>query len=348
MKKDEVKVSIVIPVYNVESYIECCLESVFMQAYRNVEVLLVDDCGTDDSMKLVEAFLNTHDTLDARIVKHEQNRGLSAARNTGLDVATGDYVLFLDSDDALMENALEALIRPLKEFPYEMVIGNYVTKRNEIHTEVNDCKLSQGALMGNSDILAAYAQGLWYVMAWNKLCNRCFLLKEKLYFAEGFVHEDVIWTFKLACKLQSMYVVKQSTYCYTVRNASIMTSMSVEKDVTVYLKAFDEIIKFLHQENRVEGIWEYYIIEGKKTGILYSLLQKGEYDLYNKVYPAFHSQCYISPWKAFRKGMINGNYLLRDLHYSLPVSLGRIYKKMFYQLYYSVRGKRIEGAIWGD
>lgn len=348
MKKDEVKVSIVIPVYQVESYVERCLESVFAQTYRHVEVILVDDCGTDSSMKRVESFLESHDTLDARIVKHEHNRGLSAARNTGLDAATGDYVLFLDSDDALSHMAVEALVKPLEVFPYEMVIGDYVTVNNQGMTETSNLKLPQGALMGGSEILNAYAQGLWYVMAWNKLCNRCFLLKEKLYFAEGFLHEDVIWTFKLACKLQSMYVVQQSTYCYTVRNASIMTSMSVEKDVTVYLKAFDEIIKFLHQENLVEGIWEYYIIEGKKTGILYSLLQKGENDLYNKVYPAFHSQCYISPWKAFRKGMINGNYLLRDLHYSLPVPLGRMYKKMFYRLYYSVRGKRIEGAVWGD
>lgn len=348
MQSDKVKVSIVIPVYQVESYVERCLESVFAQTYRRVEVILVDDCGTDDSMRRVELFLNTHVALDAKIVKHEQNRGLSAARNTGLDAATGDYVLFLDSDDALAENAVEALVKPLEEFPYEMVIGDYVTVHDKEITEAGNLKLSQGALTGNPDILAAYAQGLWYVMAWNKLCSRHFLLDNKLYFSEGFLHEDVIWTFKLACKLQSMYAVQQATYQYTVRNASIMTSMSVEKDVTVYLKAFGEIIKFLHQENRLEGAWEYYIIEGKKTGILYSLLQKGENGLYRRVYPEFHRQCYISPWKAFRKGMINGNYLLRDLHYCLPACLGRIYKRMFYRLYYSVRGKRIEGAVWGD
>lgn len=339
-------VSIIIPIYNVSSYIVRCLQSVITQeGTADLEILLVDDCGTDNSIELAERFLKGCNGVNYKILHHAQNRGLSAARNTGLKAAKGEYVYFLDSDDALSDGAMARLLEPLKKRQYDLVIGDYVTDPC-LGTE-SMLLLSEGEVVRNEKVLQAYAQGLWYVMAWNKLCRRDFLIDNQLYFEEGLLHEDVIWTFMVACKATSMYVVNQSTYIYSIRQASIMTGMSIDKDVSVYVKAFDKIADFIKTENRVLGKCEYDIFQGKRAGIMYSLLQKGENSLYAKYYPQFYNQCYLSPWKAFRMKVISGGYLLRDMHYMLPIRLGKWYMKLFYWVCYKLRGKRIKGAIWG-
>lgn len=177
------KVSIVIPIYNVSVYIENCLESVRRQIYQDLEVILVDDCGTDNSMEIVQEYLEYHNFVEVKIIHHTHNRGLSAARNTGLEAATGDYVYFLDSDDALMEDCIFILVAPVEAQSYDFVIGNYEVKGS--NKEYPALTLPSGALRSNKEILHSYAEGRWYMMAWNKLCNRKFLLDNKLFLKRG-------------------------------------------------------------------------------------------------------------------------------------------------------------------
>ena len=335
------RVSIIVPVYNVSQYITKCLDSIYGQTYKNIELILVDDCGSDDSMTIVHDYLASHVSIDVRIISHQKNRGLSAARNSGMEKASGEYVYFLDSDDYITSDCIEALVKPLNNKKYDVVVGDYQYSNGK----KSDLKLHNEELSGQQ-ILDSYADGLWYVMAWNKLCRKDFLLDKNLTFEEGYLHEDVIWSFKLACKAQSMYVINNVTYNYLVRSSSIMTSMSIEHDVTVYLKAFDKIIDFVKAEGRIYGVSEYKIIEGKKCGILYSLLQKKEIGLYNKYYKGFYLQRYVSPLTAYRKHVINFSYLLRDLHYCMPAWLGCLYKRLFFNMLYAWRGKKIEGAVW--
>ena len=315
------KVSIVIPVYNVATYIEGCLNSVNEQTYKDIEVVIVDDCGTDDSMTLAESYLREHDTMDAKIVRHSHNRGLSAARNTGLKAATGDYVYFLDSDDSLAEDGAIAKMaaEPQSRCAYDFIIAGY-------------------HVVGSKQPFPP--------LSWNKLCRREFLLENGLTFEEGVLHEDVIWSFKLACKAQSMYVVAEPTYKYTVRPSSIMTGTSIEKDANQYIKAFEAISRFVMEEGLQEKPDAYSILEGRKSTLLFSLLQKGEKKLYGKCYAALYRQPHVSPVAAFRSKTIGVKYLLRDLHYLLPVALGRAYKHLFYDMFYKWVGKPIEGALW--
>jgi len=184
------------------------------------------------------------------------------------------------------------------------------------------------------------------MMAWNKLCNRKFLLDNKLFFEEGLLHEDVIWSFKLACKACSMYVIQEPTYRYTIRAASIMTGTDIERDVNQYIKVFKVLTRFVINEGRQQAQDEYTLLEGRKSALLFSLLQRNEYGLYNRYYPYLHEMSPISPWIAFKNKTIGVKYLLRDLHYLLPVLWGRQYKRLFYNLYYKWRGKPIEGALW--
>ena len=338
------KISIVIPIYNVSAYVESCLESVRKQSYKDLEIILVDDCGTDYSMDVIREYLRVHNFVEVRIIHHTSNRGLSAARNTGLDAATGDYVYFLDSDDELMDGCLSEMVASLNNQRYDFVIGNYEVSGSD--KEYPALTLPEGAILGNKEIMHSYAEGRWYMMAWNKLCRRDFLLSNDLYFEEGVLHEDVIWSFKLSCKANSMFVVQKPTYKYNIRTASIMTGTSIERDVIQYMKAFEAMTKFLADEGRQTAKDEYAILEGRKSTLLFSLLQRNEIDLYNKCYPYLHKMSLISPWTAFKGKTIGVKYLLRDLHYALPATLGKIYKRLFFNMCYKWRGKPTEGALW--
>lgn len=335
------KVSIVVPVYHVASYIQACLRSVEQQTYKNIEVIFIDDCGTDDSVFLIKEYLSSHSFPAYKFVRHSHNRGLSAARNSGLDASTGDYVYFLDSDDTITETCIERLVASLEKKQYEVVIGSF-WEQHENGENVTHL-LQEGEV---DEPLQSYAEGLWYVMAWNKLCSRDFLIRNRLYFKEGMLHEDVVWSFQLACLCQSMYATNNITYSYRIRSSSIMTSLSIEKDIKIYLQAFTEIKGFILEKQLTYNKYVYRITEGKKCGILYSLLQKEESKLYQKYYPLFRDLKYISPSIAYKRKMINTSYLLRDLHYCLPQLAGCLYKRIFFLLYYKLRGKQIQGAVW--
>ena len=337
------KVSIIIPVYNVVDYIERCWKSVNAQTYSNIELIFVDDCGTDESISKLETLISEGSRFPVQIIKHKKNRGLSAARNTGIEASSGDYIYFLDSDDDLAPSCIEELVAPLGDYDYDFVIGDYKLIGDGGYSPL---LLPEGGIIGNEKIIKAYAEGKWYVMAWNKLLKKSFILGNGLFFKEGIIHEDVLWTFKLACLSESMYVVPKPVYNYYVRKASIMTSMSIEKDLSVYLDVLDEICTFVKDTGRTEGLWEYEMIEGKKCGIMYSLLNLGEKNLFKQAYPRFRRQVYIKPIEAFQKGLIGKEKLIRDFHYSLPVYLGKSYKWLFYKIIYCIFNRPLKGVVW--
>lgn len=332
----DLKVSIIVPIYNVESYIVRCLDSIARQTYPNIEVVFVDDCGIDKSMSILQNYLSTHSFPVYKIIKHTYNRGLSAARNTGLEKASGKYVYFLDSDDEIYDTCIESLINPLEDFPYEVVVGSYQVLFENGTPEYHVLPMGK---LGNP--LKAYADGIWYVMAWNKLCKKSFLIENSLYFKEGLLHEDVLWSFQLACKCSSMYLVNDLTYNYILRRNSIITSMNSEQDMLVYVKAFDAVRNFVLEEKLFDNQYIYSIIEGKKSGLLYSLLRYGQYSLYRKIYSCFYHQKTVSPWKAYKKGIIGFSYFLRDFHYCLPMSLGVWWKWIFYWIVYKLCHKKL-------
>lgn len=339
------RISIIIPVYNVEQYIVRCLQSVVAQvSFAGLEVILVDDCGTDNSIALAQGFLAGCAGLDYKILHHTRNCGLSAARNTGLKAATGDYVYFLDSDDAITTDCMQLLTAPLKEREYDFVIGGY-----EVLGSDNDYPpllLKHGEFTTNRDIMHSYSNGKWYMMAWNKLCCREFLLRNALFFEEGVLHEDVVWSFKLACCATSMYVIEEPTYKYYIRTESIMTGIVLEKDVEIYKRVYSVIAEYVAQEDRIRDPDVYNLFAGRLSSFMFSLLHLGRNDLYHDVYAYCHSVMYLSPISAYRKGVMGLKYLIRDIHYSLHLPLGRFYKWLFYQLVYRLGNKKIEGLMW--
>lgn len=216
------KVSIIIPIYNVEDYILDCINSVVKQSYRNIEIILVDDCGTDKSMKKVNDFLSEYnDDINILLISHENNKGLSAARNFGLKSATGDYVFFLDSDDTIPYKSIEYLVDKAKIYNnIDFVIGEIETFGKYKIKYPLTCH----EYTNESDIIINdYIHARWNIMACNKLFRRQFLIDNNLYFKEGLLHEDMDFTFKVAFNANSMACCHNVTYNYFIRNNSITT-----------------------------------------------------------------------------------------------------------------------------
>lgn len=339
-----VSVSIIMPVYNAADFITGTLRSVIDQTFQNFDLLMVDDCGQDDSIAIAESFLIEHGFHRYRILRHEVNSGPSQARNTGLKCSDADYILFVDSDDILDERCLELLSAPLNEVRYDFVTAGYMeSRRGEGIPHYG----KQQDIMGN--VQEVFVQGDMNVMPWNKLCRRKFLIDNELYFEPKIhVHEDYIWTYSMTSKADSAKILSDITYVYNVRSESLMTSLTIAKDLEWYVIALKRMASFKDERGLDWNANDYMIIEGKKSGILYSLLQKKELALYDNVYPVFREMVKVSPIKAYKEGMISLSYLLRDIHFCFPVWLGKVYKRLFYVLYYKLRGQSIRGAIWGE
>lgn len=249
------KVSIIIPVYNVAPYIEDCLRSVIRQAYDGeIECLLVDDCGQDKSMALASDLIEAYDGhVQFRILRHNRNMGLSAARNTGIRQASGDYVYFLDSDDEITPDCIRMLAAPLENAEYDFVIGGYSVAGME--HKVPKLSLPDGSSLYGKNIIKAYYERKWYMMACGKLCNLDFLRHNDLMMKEGLLHEDELWSFQLACLAKSMYVVNRESYIYKIREGSItMNSRTVEKKII----ALEDIVRYMTDFILDNGIREEY------------------------------------------------------------------------------------------
>lgn len=219
------KVTIIIPVYNVEDYLEKCLVSVANQTYNGeLECLIIDDCGCDRSIPIAIEFISRYEgSVDFLIIHRNQNGGLSAARNTGIAHATGEYVYFLDSDDYIEPRTIEWMVETLSEYPdSEIVQAGVVGAKPGSFLSIAGKNLPQYT----SDKLflkKAYIQNRYPVTAWNKLVNLAWLKENNLYFAEGILHEDEEWNWRISKHINRVSICGHETYNYLVRSGSIVT-----------------------------------------------------------------------------------------------------------------------------
>lgn len=210
MKK--IAVSIIVPVYNAELYVERCLNSVIRQTYDGwMECIVVDDCGTDNSIETVCKIVSEYaGPISFRIIHHTHNRGLSAARNTGINEASGDYVFFLDSDDELLPSSIEILASPIqKDRTIEMVMGERKYASRPVNTPLIPFEVNLSPL---ESVRRFYLTHRLSVAAWNKLVDKRFLKTNQLSFKEGLLHEDLLWTHYVMKCLGHLYLLPETTY----------------------------------------------------------------------------------------------------------------------------------------
>lgn len=257
-------ISIIIPIYNVEPYVEKCLQSVANQTFNGeMECLLIDDCGQDKSMTIAQRFVEDYNgSIKFRILHHNNNRGLSAARNTGLDHAKGEWIYFLDSDDWIIPECIKLMYECIEKHPDTELVhaGAKATWKHEYMSLENRTDLPEYS--NNKEWISQILFRTW-VTAWNNLIKKDFINKHHLRFIEGMKHEDEIWTFDLSLTSPILSFCFIDTYTYVWREDSIMT---MQKDVNIRLsnnsKMWNKEIDHLEKANDfrpwfIKKIWHH-------------------------------------------------------------------------------------------
>lgn len=216
-------VSINIPVFKCEKYILRCLESVKNQTYKNLEIILVNDCTPDQSIEIAENFIVLNQELNIKIIHHPTNKGLSITRNSGIDASSGDYIYMLDSDDFIPENCIELLLDLAIETDSDVAIGQTMC----FDSKTNEEKLIFPILTDEKTILGvaifeSFVKGKWPVIAPNKLYRRSFINENAIRFVKDLFSQDELWTFHWAQKAQKIAFTKETTYIYYLHGESII------------------------------------------------------------------------------------------------------------------------------
>lgn len=230
------KVSVIIPVYKVEKYLKRCIESVVNQSYKNIEIILVNDGSPDKCGEICDSYAR----IDSRIkVIHKENGGLSSARNAGLDIASGEYIMFVDSDDWIEENSLEKLDKYMN-MSYDIINFKFSFvkegSKNIIELQSDIKESYECDLISYIDKLFS---GELDFFIWNKLYKKGLFNEVK--FPEGRNYEDLATIYKLYFKAKNIIVTDYSLYKYWLGNLNSITSNSTIKNMTDYLLSTKEI-----------------------------------------------------------------------------------------------------------
>ena len=228
---EQCDVSIIIPAYQAESYLDDCVNSVLSQSHKALEVVIVDDGSTDKTPGICEAL----QAADSRVrVIHQKNGGLSAARNSGLAAAAGEYVLFLDADDFWDdEDALARLVERAGRTDPDVLSFSYkkyfesTEEKVPYFTELPPMPESLTGKNAQADYLTQ--NGLYIASACNKMIRRTLLDSPDMQFEQGVFSEDIVWCLKLLLKAESLDFICENFYCYRQREGSISHTIDDKK-----------------------------------------------------------------------------------------------------------------------
>ena len=247
-------ISIVIPMYNVEKYIETCIDSILLQTFQNFEVIVVDDCSTDRSLEVVRKKYSNE--LRVKIFHQIKNSGESAARNLGLINARGKYVYFMDSDDAILENTLETFYNAIEESGADVVHMNssFSTSENfvmnsKVKIEKNVDPNSKPRFLSNdlaTRMNQEFISGALNVVPWKKISRREFLIDSGLYFPTLPRNLDLLQFFGELCFARKIQVIDACCYVHRVSPDSMM-QQSAEKHLRKALESIPTALDFIHE-----------------------------------------------------------------------------------------------------
>lgn len=220
-------ISVIVPVYNAEQYLEKCIESIINQTYKNLEIIIIDDGSTDKSPEICDKYA----AKDVRInLVHKENGGVSSARNAGLDVFKGEYVTFVDSDDFISYDYVEKLYCSVIENSADISICNYKINGNKRH------KLNRhGKTPASSFIYDYLSLTIETDECWGKLFNKSVV--DSIRFDNYKVSEDSLFVFYCLINANFVSFVDEYLYCYRVHNESVINQSNAEKRYEACLTA---------------------------------------------------------------------------------------------------------------
>lgn len=245
-------VSIIIPVFNVGSYIEECVESILNQSYTNIEILLIDDGSTDDSVEKIKRYKDNR----IKLFEQEENRGQAAARNIGLDNALGDYYLFVDSDDYIRDDAVEILVKNFIKFDVDFIRFNAISyfenekkfvveKAYDTSRFLSDKKLYTGKTLQDIYLSFLPSPVLYMFKSSIKFNN-------SVRFDEGIIHEDELFNTKLYLNIKRAKFVNENLYTRRYRDNSTMTNKNIKHllySFNSYMYIIDQYEKLLSTDS---------------------------------------------------------------------------------------------------
>ncbi len=222
------KISIVVPIYKVEHELNRCVKSLLGQTYENIEIILVDDGSPDHCPEMCDKFAE----LDNRVrVIHKRNGGLSDARNVGLKAASGEYILYVDSDDYIEFDSCERLMKAKNDEDIDIVVGNAIMEKIDGNELLNHSATPEGITYTSKEFVEqAIKANQWYAPACYNMYRKEFLLENNLYFEKGIYFEDVQMLPRVFLAASTIRCMNGVFYHYIVRDNSIMTSE--KKDFT--------------------------------------------------------------------------------------------------------------------
>lgn len=218
------KFSIVVPIYNVEQYLEKCVDSLLNQTYGDIEIILVDDGSPDHCPQMCDEFAKSDNRV---VVIHKQNGGLSDARNKGLEMAQGEYIMFVDSDDYLEINACERFAEFTKQ-GYDILVGDASIEGGSANIE--HIEKTETVYSGEDYLLTALAARKMPMAAWLNVYRKKFLENYDLRFKYGRLHEDEEFTPRAFLKAGQVVCTGIVFYHYIIRNNSITTQKDKRKN----------------------------------------------------------------------------------------------------------------------
>ncbi len=251
-------ISVIVPVFQTEKYLEKCILSILNQTYQNMEIILVDDGSTDNCSVICDKY----QTEDARVkVIHKENGGLSQARNIGLKLARGDFVGFVDSDDWIEPNMYEVLISVLQGTGADIAVCHYRVETDDSKSVQINGESFKIKLYSSEEALRMLINGEGFIdnFVWNKLYIRSILYN--IYFPEGKIYEDVVWTPKTIHNAGLLVCIDRPLYHYLYRSDSLShNKQNIVKGVHDKIEMSEQRIKFIQENHptlKKKVIWQF-------------------------------------------------------------------------------------------
>lgn len=261
------KVSVIIPAYNNEPYIAECVNSVLNQTYENYEIIIVDDASEDDTLYIAKELALQNDCI--RIINNDENKGQGYSRNYALNIATGEYVIFLDSDDFLEPVTLEVVVKKIMKDKSDFVVFDwkYYKTANKTYSYVNKDEYFSKKFLIRDECLDLLSAKCYFSV--NRLYSKKFLKDNDIKFGEGHLYED--WEFLVKSCMKAKKVSLVPSPLYTVRLSST-SSTKINHDTNIhsesYIKAVRKIMKMIGGESKeqyyylykylIRKFWSYY------------------------------------------------------------------------------------------
>lgn len=319
----EANISIIVPMYNVEEYIDKCINSLLNQTLKNTEIILIDDGSPDNSGKIADEYAKKYNNIK---VVHQKNSGLGPARNTGLLHATGEYVGFVDSDDWVQESMYYNLFRKAKESNADIVFGghrdviNGKVARIKVHPLAGKTFSDKSQILNIRKNLFGHAADdveleAYPMRVWTGIYKRTFLIKNKIIF-ENILSEDTIFNLSAYKHADIIAFIENTDYCYRQDNQpSIMKTFS-EKKLSQYVEFLDRLNRIAREEG------EEVIIRVKRMSIDYE-----------RLYIGIVSDSNLSiKNKKIQIGKYAENKVIRELWKNYPTDLLPIQQRVFHLL----------------